>query len=267
MLIPRILLGAAIAAALSIPLTAQQAPTGFHSIACVKINPGKWAAAEQWIAGTGHKLDQELVDSGTFASSIVLRTELPQGTASECDYVFVTFFNGLPPAPLTNEELSKALEKAGVPMTVEAFYTKRGELGTLVYTNITQYRTLVGGAKKGGYLVFNSMSAPDIRACVEYQQKVWKPLAEEMVTAGNSDGWALNTQAFPRGVKDKSAVSSVDLYPSWDAFIHSYGSIGDAWKKVHPDMDINSTMEQFGKLCSIQHTVLYKLVDVIVPAK
>jgi hypothetical protein len=62
-------------------------------------------------------------------------------------------------------------------------------------------------------------------------------------------------------------VSSVDIYPSWDAFINSYGSIMDAWKKVHPEMDINSTMGQFEKLCSIEHTVLYKLVDVTVAAK
>src|ERR1700756_1384383 len=117
MTIPRILLGAAIAAALSIPITAQQAPTGYHSIACVKINPGKWAAAEEWIAGTGHKLDQGLVNSGTYASTIVLRTELPEGTESECDYVFVTFFKRLPSAPLSTEELSKALQKAGLPMT------------------------------------------------------------------------------------------------------------------------------------------------------
>lgn len=267
MTIPRILLGAAIAAALSIPITAQQAPTGYHSIACVKINPGKWAAAEEWIAGTGHKLDQGLVNSGTYASTIVLRTELPEGTESECDYVFVTFFNGLPSAPLSTEELSKALQKAGIPMTAEEFYTKRGELGTLVYDNITQYQTLVGGAKKDGFLAFNSMSAPDIGACVAYEQKVWKPLAEEMVKAGNSGGWALNVQVFPSGAKDKTPVSSVDLYPSWDAFVNSRGSITDAWKKVHPDMDINSTMDQFEKMCTIEHTVLYKIVDVTVPAK
>ncbi len=267
MQIPRILLGAAIVASLSIPLTAQQAPTGYHSIACAKINPGKWAAAEEWIAGTGHKLDQALVDSGTYASTIVLRTELPQGTASECDYVFVTFFNGLPPAPMSNEELSKALHMAGIPMTAEEFYSKRGELGTLVSDNITQYQTLVGGAKKGGYLVFNSMNAPDIGACVAYNQKVWKPLDEEMVKAGNSDGWAINVQIFPEGAKDNPAVSTVDLFPSWDAFANFRGSIGDAWKKVHPDVEISNAMENFRKLCTIEHTVLYKIVDVVVPAK
>ena len=32
------------------------------------------------------------------------------------------------------------------------------------------------------------------------------------------------------------------------------------------DMDFNTTMGQLGKLCSIEDTVLYKVVDVTVPA-
>lgn len=267
MSIPRILLGAAIAAALSIPLTAQQAPTGYHSIVCVKINPGKWAAAEEWIAGTAHKLNQNLVDSGAYGSMIALRTELPSGTASQCDYVFVTFFNGLPSASLSPEDLSKALHKADIPMTAEALYTKESELGTLVYDNITQYQTLVGGAKKGDYLEFNSMSAPDAGACVASLKKVWQPVAEEMVKDGNTDGWAVNEQVFPRGAKDEPAVSTVDIFPSWDAFTNFFSSVQSAWKKAHPDMDFNSTMAQHGKMCTIEHTVLYKVVDVTAPAK
>src|ERR1035441_8806735 len=268
MSIPRILLGAAIAAALSIPLTAQQAPTGYHEIACVKVNPGQRAGIEEWIGGSDHKLAQSLVDSGAIAGTIALRTELPQGSASECDYIFVTFFKGLPSAPWSNEELSKDLKKAGIPMTAGEFFAKRGELATLVYDNITQYQTLVGGAKKGDYLAFNSMNTTDAYACVAYEQKVWKPLAEEMVKAGNSDGWAINVQVFPRVTKGKTMVSSVDIYPSWDAFVNVYPSMMDAWKKVHPDMDFNSTMgEQFGKLCSIENTVLYKVVDVTISAK
>jgi len=267
MLMPRVLLGAAIAAALSMPLTAQQAPTGFHRISCVKVNSGKWAGVEEWIAGNGHKLSQSLVDSGTLAQTIALRTEMPGGTDAKCDYVFVDFYPGLPPAPMSTEDLSKALRKADIPMTAEALYTREGELGTLVYDNITQFQTLVGGTKKGDYLTFNSMGVPDVGACVAYEQKMWKPVAEEMVKAGNLGGWALNTQVFPSGAKDKTAISTVDLYPSWDAFVHSYGSISDAWKKVHPDVDVNTGMGQFGKLCSIEHTVLYKVVDVVTPSK
>jgi hypothetical protein len=205
------------------------------------------------------------VDSGTYASSIVLRTELPAGTASECDFVFVTFYNGLPLAPMSTEDLSKALHKADIPMTAEALYTREGELGTLVYDNITQFQTLVGGAKKDDYLTFNSISSPDPYACAADEKKVWQPVAEEMVKAGNTAGWAVNMQVFPRGTKDKTAVSTVDLFPSWDAFINQYSSIMSAWKTVHPGMDFNTTMEQHSKLCTIEHTVLYKIVDVTVP--
>jgi hypothetical protein len=41
MSMPRILLGAAMVAALSISLVAQQSPVGYHHIQCVKVNPGQ----------------------------------------------------------------------------------------------------------------------------------------------------------------------------------------------------------------------------------
>ncbi len=267
MTIPRVLLGAAMAAALSIPLAAQQAPTGYHHVQCVKINPGKMAAVGEFIAGDSHKLGQSLVDSGHYANTLVLRTVMPRGTDAECDYVFVTFFNGLPPAPMSQEELTAALHKADVPLTAEQLYAQEDDLGKLVSDNYTQYQVLVGGAKKGDYLVFNSMSAPDVGACVTAQKNLWQPVAEQMVKDENTSGWAVNVQRFPRGTKDDTAVSSVDIYPSWDAFLNEYSSISSAWKKVHPDMDINSTMQQFEKQCTITHTVLYKVVDATAPAK
>ncbi len=267
MVFPRFLMGVALTATLSMPLAAQQAQTGYHSIACVKVNTGKWAEADQWIAGTEHKLSQELVDSGKAQSVIVLQTQLPQGTRAECDYVFVTFFQGLPTEDPSPEEVTAALHKAGVAMTAAQLDARRTELGALVYVNITQYQTLVGGAKKGDYLAFNSINAPDVAACVSYEQKVWQPVAEQMLKDGTSSGWALNEQIFPRGTKDKPLVSTVDLFPSWDAAFKQYDSIMDSWKKVHADMDINSTMDQFGKLCAIEHTVLYKVADMMVAKK
>lgn len=267
MMIPRVLLGAAIVAVLSIPLTAQEAPTGYQHVQCVKINPGQSAGIEGLVTGTVHKLDQSLVDSGKYANTLVLRTVMPRGTDAKCDYVFVAFFKGLPPAPMSHEEVTAALHKADVQLTAEQLFAQEDELGKLVFDNITQYQVLVGGAKKGDYLVFNSMSAPDVGACVASQKKLWQPVAEQMVKDGNTSGWAVNLQRFPRGTKDDTAVSSVDLYPSWDAFLHEYSSIESAWMKVHPGMNINSAMEQFGKQCAITHTVLYKVVDAIAPAK
>lgn len=267
MTIPRVLLGAAIAAALAIPLTAQQAPTGFHHIQCVKANPGKMDGVEGLVNGTIHKLNQSLVDSGHYANALVLRTVMPRGTDAECDYVFVAFFSGLPPAPMSRDEVTAALHKADVPLNADQLRTQEDEVGKLVSDNYTQYQVLVGGAKKGDYLVFNSMSAPDVGACVASQKKLWQPVAEQMVKDGNTSGWAVNLQRFPRGAKDETAISSVDIYPSWDAFLNEYSSISTAWKEVHPDMDINSTMQQFDKQCAITHTVLYKVVDATAPAK
>jgi hypothetical protein len=267
MLMSRILLGAAITAVLSMALTAQQAPTGYHHVQCVKVNPGQDAAFEQYVAGPLQKLNQSLVDSGTYAQELVLRTRMPRGTDAECDYVFVTFFKGMPKTGLNSEELSKALHNADIPMTADAVHAKQNEMGKLVSDNITQYQSLVGSAKKGDYLVFNSMSAPDARACVDAQKKMWQPVAEEMVKAGNLDAWAVNVQIFPRGTKDSNSVSSVDVYPSWDAFTNENHSVGGAWKKVHADMDINNTMNQFEKVCTIEHQVLYRVVEVTSPAK
>jgi hypothetical protein len=267
MTIPRVLLGAAILSALSIPLAAQQAPTGYHHVQCVKINPGKMAAVGEFIAGASHKLGQSLVDSGHYANTFVLRTAMPRGTDAECDYLFVAFFNGLPTGPMSAEEVTAALHKADVPMTAEQLYAKEDELGKLVTDDILQTQLRVGGAKKGDYLVVNSMSAPDAGACVAAQKKIWQPVEEEMVKAGKTSGWVVNAKRFPRGTKDGNVVSSVDIYPSWDAFLNEYSSISSAWQKVHPDMEFNSTMQQFEKQCTITHTVLYKVVDAITPAK
>ena len=74
MSMPRILLGAAMVAALSMSLVGQQAPVGIHHIQCVKVNPGQQAAVQEWIDGDSHKLTQSLVDSGAYAMSLVLRT-------------------------------------------------------------------------------------------------------------------------------------------------------------------------------------------------
>ena len=267
MSIPRLLLGTALVAALSMPLVGQQKTTGYYEVACVKVNPGQNHAFSEWIDGTGHKLDQESVDSGRFKSTIALRAVSPQGTAATCDYVFLEFFNGLPPEAGSRESLATALQKAGIAMTPDEFYAKRGELTTLVNITYSQTQSQVGEAKKGDYIVVNQIGAPDIGACLAYEKKVWQPLAEELMNAGDTGGWTTEVQVFPSGAKDGPRVSSADFYPSLDALFKVYDSIGTAWKKVHPDMDINSTIGQFGKLCPIEHTALFKVADMVTAKK
>lgn len=121
----------------------------------------------------------------------------------------------------------------------------------------------MGGARKGDYIVYNPMKVSDMGAWISWEEKMWGPLARSMVKSGQLSGWALNIQTFPRGAKDQGLESTSDIYPSWDAFVNSRANDMAAWKAVHPNEDMNSSMDQFTKLCTIQHQVLYKVVDEI----
>lgn len=265
MAIPRILVCAALATAFSTTLVAQMTqptPTGYHSISCIKVVPGKGADFSKFMAEDVHKFAQSRVDSGAIAAWILLRTVMPQGSEAECDYVLVSFYPGLPNPPLTGDALTAALHQAGLQMSAEEYNDRRSALSTLVYNNITQYQVLVGGAHKGDYLVFNSMKVADVGEWVAYEKKVWQPIAEAMVKEGVRTGWAINVQIFPMGSKDKDLASTVDIYPTWESLFTDRG-FDARFKKVHPDMEFGTTFEHFEKLRTIESTVLYHVDDVV----
>ena len=256
--------GAALAATLSATLVAQQAPSGFHSISCVRVKPGQSAAFHDLLNGDYHKVEQASVDSGRLSGFIALRTVIPAGTDAACDWVLVSFYPGFPPAPLGDDEMTALLQKAGVASTMQQWRDRLAVVGELVSNNITQYQVLVGGSKKGDYLVFNSMKATDVNECVAAQKRFWQPLAEQGVKDGAQDGWALNVQQIPSGEKDPSLVSTVDIYPSWDSMFTYFGSDFTArWKKVHPEMTTGDAFSEISKVCTIEHNVTYKIEDQI----
>ena len=259
---------AALAAALSATLVAQPAPSGYHSISCVRVKPGKSDAFNALLSGDYSKIEQARVDSGAVSAWIALRTVIPAGTDAGCDYVLVTFYPGLPAAPLSDDEMTAVLQKAGVSSTLQDWHARISDVGELVSNNITQYQALVGGSKKGDYLVFNSMKAADVNECVALQKRLWQPFAEQGVKDGAQDGWAVNIQVMPRGDKDPSLVSSVDIFPTWDSMFTYFGPNFTArWKKVHPEMTPDEAFSEIDKACTIEHTVLYKVEDQIVSSK
>jgi hypothetical protein len=259
---------AALAAALSTTLVAQPTPSGYHGISCVRVKPGKSAAFRALLSGDYQKVEQARVDSGAITAWIVLRTVIPAGTDAGCDYVLVSFYPGLPAAPLSDEDMTALIQKAGVTATLQEWRDRQRDVAELVSNNITQYQALVGGSKKGDYLVFNSMSATDAGECVAAQKRLWQPFAEEGVKDGAQDGWAVNIQIMPRGDKDPSRVSSVDIFPTWDSMFNYFGpDFITRWKKVHPEMTPDDAFAQIDKQCTITHTVLYKVEDQIASPK
>jgi len=259
---------AALAAALSATLVAQQAPSGYHSISCVRVKPGQSAAFRALLSGDYRKIEQARVDSGAVSGWIALRTVIPAGTDAGCDYALVSFYPGLPAAPLSDDEMTAVLQKAGVTSTLQEWHGRLTDLGELVSNNITQYQALVGGAKKGDYLVFNSMSVTNVGQCVAAQKRLWQPFAEEGMKEGAQDGWAVNIQIMPRGDKDPSRVSTVDIYPTWDSMFTYFGpDFTTRWKKVHPELSPDEAFSELDKLCTIDHSVTYKVEDQIVSSK
>ncbi len=119
--------------------------------------------------------------------------------------------------------MTAVLQKAGVTSTLQQWRDRLAVVAELVSNNITQYQVLVGGSKKGDYLVFNSMSAANVDECVAVQKRLWQPFAEQGVKDGAQDGWAINIQVIPHGDKDPSLVSSVDIFPTWDSMFNFFG--------------------------------------------
>ena len=259
----RMVWGAALAVALPVTLAAQQAPTQTYTVLCVKVNPGQEAAFADLVSGDLHKLEQARVDSGALSGYIVLRTVMPAGRAATCDYSLVAFYAGLPKPGMSDAELKAAMQQAGIAMTQDEWDQKLRSMGYLVSDSLSATLDLVGQAHKGDYLVFNSMSVTDVDQWISWEKKMWEPLAQNLVNSGKLSAWAMNIQMFPRGAKDPDLESTVDIFPSWDAFVQARDNYQAAWKTVHPDEDIGTTMDQFGKICTIEHAVLQKVVDQI----
>ena len=254
----------------STPATAQEqsGSPGFHSVACVKVKRGKMADFKAFVNGDFLKFEQSRVDSGAISAWVALRTVIPAGRDATCDYAFVTFYSGMPNAPMGDEEMTAALKKAGISTSLDQMRQQRDAAGYLVYNSISRTALHVGGAKKGDYIVVNEMSVPDVGAWIANEKKLWQPIFEDGIKDGSVDGWSVVVQFMPRGAKDQGATYTVDIYPSWDALFKFFGpSFSDRWKKVNPDIPIGQGMDQEHKVDTIEHTVLYHVVDAVGASK
>jgi hypothetical protein len=275
MTIRRFFWSAALAAALSVTLVAQQAPSAtqqmqneFYRVACVKVTPGKSADFSALVNGDMRKLEQAEVSSGRLSHWSALHASVPAGSEAECDYRFAYFFPGLPPAPMSDEEFAAALQKASINMTPQQWGDRLGGVGTLVYSSINRRVASVGGPKEGDYVVINDMSVSNTDEWIGDEKKLWQPLFEDGVKDGVMDGWSVGVQFMPRGAKDPHRFYTVDIYPNWESVFTFFGpGFPDRWKKVHSDVPIEYGMAQEEKVETIEHTTLYKVVAVVQASK
>jgi hypothetical protein len=269
MKIRQLLTCAAVAAAFSVTLPAQQAPSGFHSVACIKVKAENNTEFRKWMAGDVHKYVQSRVDSGALAQWMMLRAVIPAGRSAECDYVIVSIYPGIPPEPMGLDELDAALKKAGIATSAQQYVDRRNALTTLISNDMFQNMEFVGRSKKGVYFKVNYMkvAGADAEDYFAFEKKVWKPLAEEMAKDGTMAGWSLNRRFLPDGSEQPYQAVTVDIFPTWESIYKDDVHFVDRWHKVHPDMELGTTFERYEKLRSLTKSQLYVVQDLIESAK
>lgn len=260
---------AALTSAFSVTLPAQQAPSGFHSVACIKVKPENNSEFRKWAAGDVHKYAQSRVDSGALAAWFMLRAVIPAGRSAECDYVIVSIYPGIPQEPMGLDELDAALKKAGIAMSAQQYVDRRSALTTLISNDMFQNVETVGKNKKGLYFRVNYMKVADADEddYFAYEKKVWKPLAEEMAKDGTMAGWSLNRRFLPDGSEQPYQAVTVDVYPTWESVFKDDAHFADRWHKVHPDLELGTTFERYGKLRSVTKSHLYVVQDLVESSK
>lgn len=261
--IPRSFLSVAMAAAFSATLLAQQAPSGYHSVACIKIQAGKSAEFHKWMTTDGRAFQQARVDSGAISSRMLLRSVIPAGTSAECDYLSISLYPGAPPKPLGLDDVDALLKKAGLTMSAQEFIDHRSSLTELVSQDLFQNRISVGGMKKGDYFIVNYMTVNEIGDWLRTEKEVWQPMAESMVQAGVTSGWSVNVRVLPGGANVPFQAVTVNVYPSWDAVFQGNAPVPEHFKKTHPDMEFGTTMERIEKLRTIVSRELYTVDDMV----
>ena len=265
--VSRLTLCAVIAAASALTLCAQQSPSGFHRVACVKIKAGMAHEFTQWAAGDMHKYAQSRANSGAVSSWFLLSSVIPQGESAQCDYIMVSIYSGVPTPPMERDDLVSALKQAGISATAQEFVDKRNSMMTLISNDMFRTIATVGSPKKGDYFIVNYMKVSNMEDYIAYEKKVWVPFAEELAKDGSRTGWSLNQRVFPSGANTPFQAVTVDIVPSWKEIFQPSGDFASSFRKSHPDMELGTTFEQYEKLRTIISTNVFHLDDYVSTAK
>ena len=232
------------AAAFAMVSFGQQAPpTGFHAVACLKVKPGKDAEFKRWALESNHKVQQANLESSRISQWMLASAVMPQGTSAVCDYVSISVFPGLPPAPQSTEELGVALKKASLTMSAQEYIDKRSSLVELVTYEMWQTRLLVGAMHKGDYLFVNRMKVQKVDDWISNEKKVWQPMAEQWIKDGSLAGWILVLPVLPGGTGLKYQAMTVDVFPNWQAAMKYPDNVPETFKKAHPGKDFDHALE------------------------
>ncbi len=254
------------ALALSAPFAAnsQSASTGYFSVACVKIQPGKTFAFREFASNESKRLMQTAADNGDVSLWMLLRAVMPAGEMAECDYLSVARYAGTPTPPLSLEKMNQSLRQSGVGGTAQEFYSRRESLARLVSYEMWRAEHRVGAPRKGDYVAASYLKVNDMRAMSEIDSNILKPMAEERLRAGTITAWSANRRVVPSGSSLGYQAMSVYVYPTWNA-VFEYPPASEVFKKVHAGKNWDETVGSMRKSAELYRRHLYVIEELVEP--
>jgi hypothetical protein len=241
-------------------LEAQQQPVYYQTLNCIKVKPGKGREWTQFERDTSMKVAQMRADAGEILTWSLLRSVMPAGQEARCSHMIATLSEGSPRAPLGPEGFEKALQKAGVNMTASDWTAKAISLASLVSTEMWRPRIRVGAPQKDHYLFLNYMKVHDAPEYNDFENNVWRPMAEAWVKEGSQSAWIFATKVLPSGTETTYTAYSADIYPSWDAAFKQR-STQTTFEKVHSGKNYQQTMTRLGKVRDLARRELWVVVE------
>jgi len=268
--IPRALATIAIAVTCNMAALAQQQPSGYHSVWCLKVNPGKGAEHRKWWDEEGRKVMQATIDSGEVTTFYRLRAVVPSGSSATCDVVIVSFYPGLPPEPTSKEQFEALLRKAGITSSPEDYAARRDAARTAVSNQIFQNQVALGSIKKGDYVTVSYMKTAHIGEWLNMEKTIWQPIADALIKAGAENAWSVNLLILPNGDDLPYQGVAVDAYPTLAAAVKAQildPSFDALFKKAHPGMDEEATLQTALKTRTQSLVYLFQVEDVLTSTK
>lgn len=258
-----------LATTLSATLFAQTRQTGYHTVACFKVKSDKDTDFRKFMSDESHKLAQGRVDDGEITTWYLLRAVLPQGRDVGCDYISIAFFPSTPHV-LGTQELLAAIKKSGMSITPDDYLSRLNAVSTLVSVSLFQNDISAGSPTKGDFFHVSYLKTPNREDLVDWDKRVWLPVHETLIKDGIETGWSVNTRVLPGGADQSFQAVAIAVFPSMEAVFLRDSKIVDEFRKAHPDMEVGTTQEQFGKFMeqfakvrTVQNVQLYQLEDSI----
>jgi hypothetical protein len=236
------------------------APQSYQVINYIKVPASGRIEFEELMKETSIKTAETRLNAGEIVSWTLLRAVMPAGEKARSDYLISTIYESVPPEPLDRTGTAALFKKAGVLMPVDDFFAKRSRLSSLVNTELWRPMSRVGALKKGHYIYLNQMKTADADAYLEFEQTVWRPIAERLVKDGAISGWMSAAKMLPDGSETGYRFYTVDMYPSWAALFKP-GALRTVFEQVHAGKNFEETMGQMEKLRTIAVRELWVVVE------